>query len=1488
MLIGVTAFFRDPEAFEVLAAEVLPRLFEKRTPDETVRIWTPGCASGEEAYTLAMLCCEHFDTLDSPPHLQIFASDIDERALQRARAGEYPVGIVDHVSPERLQRFFVRRGKRYQVTKELRELVLFSPHNLISDPPFSRQDLICCRNLLIYLGPHLQKKLIPLFHYALRPSGYLFLGPSETIASHGDLFRVVDAKHRISQRKGTAVAATAAIAMRQGTSTPQRTMELPSADNPEDLLQVMQRIVLDEFAPKSVVVDEDGQVLCASADMQKYLSVTGGAFQNNVIKMAQPGLRIGLRSALSEAKSKLRRVDHDNLSIKIDDKVQRVLLTVQPMPRLGEEIGLFIVVFHDVGLPIDRHTVEEQIAGAPPVPGLLDRNADAMIAQLEAELETTRSDLERSMQDMEAANEELKSSNEELLSMNEELQSANEELETSKEEIRAGSDALASAHNDLENLLRSTQIAVVFLDADFNIRSFTPAVTEIYGLIATDIGRPLELFKPLVEDMPPLPHTQTVQADRPIEHTVRAKSGKWYIRRVLPYQSQIEEDQGIVVTFTDITDRRHAQLELEARERRLKTITDAIPPAIAFVDTEYRVQFANAGYADQWGRPLENIIERKVREIVGDKAWVEIEPHLQIALGGEKVTYDLRLCLPHADQVLHKEVTYVPEMDNDGEIVGVHVVITDVTDRKRHAEQLADRETHLRRVIDHMLGFVGVLDCDGILWEVNETAIIAGGVSRDDVVGKPFWECYWWSHDEQVAGRLQQAIQKTRAGEIVRYDVEVRMANDTRMMIDFMLVPVRNAEGEITHLIPSGMDISERKAAEEQLRDREAHLRRVINNQLGLVGVLDRDGKMVEIDDDSLKIAGLTREDVIGKHFAECDWWTYDPAVTQQMRDAMDRCFTGEVVRFDVPLYAAGMGGPDERLMIDFMMAPVFDADGNVEYLIPSGVDISERYAAEQELARAKQRLDAAMSAGNIGLWNWEMDTNEIVADASLKSLFGFDVEETPPLAGLMERVDEADRERVGKAVEQAIQAGGVFLEEYRVNLPTGEQGWFQGRGRVVSDSAGNSTDFRGVVVDITDRKRAEEALKSSEERLRIGMEVAEFALAEIDYRSDTVHLTAEAAQLYGVGDTAVTLSRAELHQTFHGDDQAALQNAIRACLAQENDSLLNCEHRVILPDGSLRWLDVRKQVFCEDSCDPPTPTHGILAARDITERRLFEEQLAETNERLAMALQAGGLAAWEWLGEVSVWQPELYDLLGIDRSLTASTELFFQSVHPEDLPGLKESWESATTGDHDYDHEFRIIRPNGEVRWLVGQGMMVRDEDGNVERIYGLNWDITNQKSTEEALRSALRDYELSNVKLRGLFDVTVNFAGVLDADGRVQEANQAFTTGCGYTREDVLGKLFWECSWWSGSKRSQRVIKDAVEKAQAGETVRQEVDYWLSDGTRRIVDFAIAPARGSGGEVAFLVPSGVDVTERRLSEQAVRMSEERLRAAAKAAASA
>ena len=679
LLIGVTSFFRDSAAFDALASDVIKPLVAQRR-DEPLRFWVPGCATGEEAYSLAIVVREALEQAAHPPPVQIFATDIDERALSAARQGIYPLGVAEQLSNERLDRFFVKKGKRYQVSKELRELCLFSPHNLITDPPFSRLDLISCRNLLIYFGPHLQKKLIPLFHYALRPNGYLFLGPSENVSNHKELFVPISAKHRISQRKPTAISSVAALSGGSAYRGNARALDA-RPDSEPDLHQLMQRMLLDEFAPKSVIVTEEGQILSASGEMERYLTVTEGTFQNNVIRLARAGLRVGLRSALSEAIKMRRKVVHDKVSVQVESGVQRVRLTVQPMPRVGEEIELFLIVFQDLGPLLPREDSDDQS---------LNVQADTLIEQLERELSSTREDLEKSIQELEAANEELKSSNEELLSMNEELQSANEELETSKEEVQSTNEALARAHANLSNLLTSTTIATIFLDDALNIQSFTPAVSKIYNVLPTDVGRPLLHITDRCKEMPPLPSPAALRrAAAPQEDDVLTQDGGWYLRRAHPYQTHEGKAEGMVVTFIDVTELKRVEALSRRHERQLQLITDSLPVLISYADCEQHYRFNNLAYERWFGISRDSMHGRHVREVMGDAAYQAALPSIQRALAGEFAGYEVAMQnRDGSERTIRAE--FIPDRGSRGNVRGYVSITYDITEERRIGRSLSE------------------------------------------------------------------------------------------------------------------------------------------------------------------------------------------------------------------------------------------------------------------------------------------------------------------------------------------------------------------------------------------------------------------------------------------------------------------------------------------------------------------------------------------------------------------------------------------------------------------------------------------------------------------------------------------------------------------------------------------------------------------------------------------------------------------------------
>jgi two-component system CheB/CheR fusion protein len=569
LLINVTGFLRDPEAFDALRETVIPRLFEGRGPSDTVRVWAPGCSTGEEVVSIAILLREHMDTLSAAPRVTIFATDIDEPALVAARAGRYPEALMENVSRERRQRFFVAEASSYVVAKPLRDLCIFSSHSILRDPPFSRMDLISCRNLLIYFGIEAQRQVFPILHYALRPGGFLFLGKSESIGRFTDLFAPLDKKNCLFQARDTGRAARMPL-LAGGLHPSPFAVHLPDRTNVRagsQLRQLVEARVAERFAPPHVVVNEESDIVYFSARTGKYLEAPPGAPSRQLLTMARKGLRLDLRSALREAIETGRAASRESVKVQTGNAaVELVSIIVEPLPERDGGQPLFLVLFNEC---TSVTPLEPVVVGG-------DQGADSA-ERLEAELRDARDRLQATIEEYETTLEELKSANEELISLNEEMQSSNEELESSKEELQSLNEELQTANHelsskveeldransDLLNLFASTQIATVFLDRNLVIRSFTPAAAKMFNIIASDLGRPLtDLainldYRDFQTDI-----RAVLSTGEPIERRIHKDEDEapYYLARLTSYRDSSQRIDGVVATFVDVTSLAKSEL----------------------------------------------------------------------------------------------------------------------------------------------------------------------------------------------------------------------------------------------------------------------------------------------------------------------------------------------------------------------------------------------------------------------------------------------------------------------------------------------------------------------------------------------------------------------------------------------------------------------------------------------------------------------------------------------------------------------------------------------------------------------------------------------------------------------------------------------------------------------------------------------------------------------------------------------------------------
>jgi two-component system CheB/CheR fusion protein len=733
LLIHVTQFFRDPEAFTYLADKILPELLTQHSPDQPVRIWVPGCSTGEEAYSLGMLLMEQISEQHAGLTLQIFATDIDEAALRVARAGIYPDSIRADVSPQRLERFFTPIGQQFQIANGLRQSVIFSRHDLLSNPPFSRLDLISCRNLFIYLQREAQQHVLELFHFALRADGLLFLGAAESPAAAANLFEPMDQKHRLYKRLNHR---RPGIGLPIGTSGKQPVHPGGTAQPkvPQPLVaDLVERKMLETYAPAAVAINQQFTGVYFTGPIDRYLQVAPGEPNQDVLSMAREGLRPKLREVIARAFHGKRMVAAHGVRFKRGGKIMtRVTIEAQQI-----EDDLVLVSFIDE------------------LPGLGGKvkNADqdaaqsTALADAQVELADTRKELNQTIRELRRANEEMSATNEEALSLNEELLSANEELETSKEELQSLNEELTTLNGqlrqtleqqqqtstDLTNLLNSTGVATLFLDSHLNIKVFNPAMKSLFAIIDKDIGRPIADLLPKFSD-PNLLHDALHARSNglPIERETQAESGAWYLRTVLPYRTESGEIQGEVVTFADVSQLKKAELAAAAARLFAEAIVDTVQEPLVVLDAALTVLSSNTAFRTAFELATERTQGKSLRElghvVLGNpKLLVFLDQLLRnpSALGDIELELDpknggLRVWKASAHR-FSPTVTDLPM---------ILLALADITDQRRIIQR------QLQLMIDALPGAVLAVDGQRLIRFVSKRVEVLFGYSPKELIGQ--------------------------------------------------------------------------------------------------------------------------------------------------------------------------------------------------------------------------------------------------------------------------------------------------------------------------------------------------------------------------------------------------------------------------------------------------------------------------------------------------------------------------------------------------------------------------------------------------------------------------------------------------------------------------------------------------------------------------------------------------------------------------------
>jgi PAS domain S-box-containing protein len=825
LLISVTNFFRDKDAFDFLETEIVPRILQNKSSKDEVRVWVAGCATGEEAYSLAMLLAEHFEENPNAPAIQIFATDIDEAAIAHSREGFYTLVDVADVSPERLRRFFTRDGAGFRVRRELREMILFAKHNLLNDAPFSRIDLVTCRNLLIYFNDTAQGRAMETFHFALNPGAYLFLGSSESVDGAGDLYASINKEHRVYQSRH----ATSRISYPvPDAPQPMRHVETRAAGTikQEQENRLLERIsfndlhqqLLEQYAPPSIVVNENYDIIHLSDHAGRFLKIAGGEPSKNLLQLVRPELRLELRTILFQAVQNRTNVVATNVKIQTEGRTETVNIQVRPVLRDGDTARGFLLVLFEPAQTNDEDEAKDKILAYD----------EQVTRQLEEELERTKAELRFSIEQYETQTEELRASNEELQAINEELRSTAEELETSREELQSVNEELLTvndelkfkieelsiSNNDFQNLLNSTDIGTIFLDRRLRVKLFTPSIREVFNLIDMDLNPPLADIATKINFADLQNDVETVfDTLQTVERGFENDNGKWLMMRVYPYHTSEDRINGVVVTFIDIIERKRTEVKLRDSEEQLRQLIKNMPGGAAFIiNRDLRYLLAEGEALAGAGFTTEDFVGKNIFDALPPDMAETYAAMYRQALTGESFMHEHSA---HGGTFLTRGA---PLHSANGEVYAVLAISYDISDRKKAEEKLRESEERTRLLIESANDYaIFTVTKDNLIDSWNSGAENIFGWKENEIIGKS--NSILFTPEDRARDVPLMEIQcaaETGKAQDERWHIR---KDGSRFYASGVMQPIRN--GEIHAFVKICRDQTEKLEAEKALQDKE-------------------------------------------------------------------------------------------------------------------------------------------------------------------------------------------------------------------------------------------------------------------------------------------------------------------------------------------------------------------------------------------------------------------------------------------------------------------------------------------------------------------------------------------------------------------------------------------------------------------------------------------------------------------------------------------
>jgi two-component system CheB/CheR fusion protein len=1074
ILINVTSFFREPEAFETLKRSVFPYIFNKAGVDAPVRIWVPACSTGEESYSIAIALAEYMDSNKISRPVQLFATDIDDIAVEKARKGIYPENISRDVSPERLTRFFEKSGNGYVINKLVREMCIFAKQNMVKDPPFSKIDLISCRNVLIYFSTELQKKTVSILFYALNPNGFLMIGQSETVGEFAGLFSVVDKKHTIYSKKAETLMQIEATVVEPGK---EKVVAKKAEAQPKGVFDIQKEadtIVLNKYSPAGFVVNDVMKILQFRGDTSPYLRPAPGQASLDLLKMVSEDLVAELRTLLHQAKKEDIPAKKEGARLKQGKRIKYINIDIVPFQARTSGERCFLVLFEDVG------------AGLKPAPTKSARThkGDSQIApttdetmQLRQDLAASKAHLNAVTQEYEAANEELRALNEELQSSNEEMQSINEEMETAKEELQSTNEELTTVNdelqsrneetmqlnNDLFNVLRGVEIPIIILGGELRIRRFNDAAARLLNLIPTDTGRPLSNIRTNII----IPDLEQMVLDVVNTLVVKVKEvqdveGRWYSLTIRPYKTVDNRIDGVLMTLVNVDDMKRSLLRIKEAYAYANDIVETVREPLLILGPDLKVITANRSFYESFLADPAEIEGRYLYEL-GNGQWEipELRKLLQEVLREKKSFSDFEVAveLPVIGRKtmmlnareIRKEVYYpTPALSLEKEYAGmILLAIEDITERKLLEEE-----------IKHMASFPQMNPNPIIEIESSGNILFHNDAVLETLRKLGAQEDVSLFLPEDISEILTDLEQKKE----LKYYREV-MIKDTifgeyiHLLLQFNVVRVYAA------------DITDRKKTEEALRKSNTFNQSIIDSSNDCIKLLDLEGRLQYMSPGGQHQLGIRdMEKYLNVPYQEF-WKGTDQ---QASLEAIHKAQQGQIASFQG--FCPTVDGTPKWW--DVAITPVIGADGKPEHLLAVSRDITKRREAEEALQAISDRYRSYIEV--TGALGWTTNAGgEVVEDLpSWRKYTGQTYEEVKG-QGWSRAFHPEDLAHALQIWKKAVEGKSSYAVEYRIRRQDGIYRDFMTRGMPVFREDGSVREWVGTCIDITERKKSEEALKT-------------------------------------------------------------------------------------------------------------------------------------------------------------------------------------------------------------------------------------------------------------------------------------------------------------------------------------------------------------------------------------------------------------------------